>query len=144
MGGLLKKSIKAQVAMEYALSITLLLAPLGLISGFAYLTLNDTLNVFFLQNSMDRLANSIEDIYLHEPGTSTQVYVTIPHGFNYSNSYLGNTSGYGNRISIDYKGNNPFRKVAANITGNLQKLPGTFVYNVSKQDYYSVNVSVIT
>lgn len=138
-----KSLFKAQIALEYMGSIALLMVPFLIGSVFAYSVINDSVNAFMTQQSMEKLASNIEEVYTQGIGSYKIVFISMPAGINYTDSYLGNRTGYGNVISFNYRGATPSHMVSANFTGTLQTVPGTFAYNITKNSRSSVNISPI-
>lgn len=137
--------LKAQVAAEQMFAMAIILIPLVFITAYILSVIEDYINVFLVQSTLDSLQNAINEVYLQEPSSFRTLQLTLPGGINYSGSYIGSPDGTAGRVlQLTYKESQAFRILRANATGSWQSGSGSYVYKINKTEGNIVNVTIST
>ncbi|MEM3372819.1 MAG: LamG domain-containing protein [Candidatus Anstonellales archaeon] len=132
---------KGQTAFEYFGSMIILSFVIVFMAYFAYTILNDSVAIFHINNSLEKLSRGIDELSNMAPNSFIDVYITLPYGYNASSSYIGSLNGSkGKSIQISYKQSNAFRLFSIDVYGKLPSIPGTYLMRLFKTDENRIRI----
>lgn len=129
MNFLMKKCFnkKGQIAMEYVISMGVLLAVVAVITGYSFLTYAETVKIQSLNTSLDALGNAAKYVHAAGSGNSILTKIKMPEGV-VSSSVLGN------KLIINWKGSDFTYALDFNLSGSLPIAEGVYIMRVYAND----------
>ncbi len=101
---------KGQATVELLTLYSVLFVPLVIASVYAYSAISDAMQFNQGISTLTKLANKAEELYAQGPGATTEIYIDVPNGVDWTQSFIGtDNSCPGPYFALQVRGSSAYR-----------------------------------